>query len=96
MLLNRSLIQIQLTYVDLMTEYIIVNCITSVYSHISNIHLNVQGWSHVASLVLRTWDALNKANQGGIAIFGAQVVAAAGYRGCFFGSFIILLVRHLS
>ena len=42
-----------------------------------------------------TWDALNKANQGGIAIFGAQVVAAAGYRGCFFGSFIILLVRVL-
>eukprot|EP00490_Sorites_sp_Unknown_P000200 CAMPEP_0114644382 /NCGR_PEP_ID=MMETSP0191-20121206/3928_1 /TAXON_ID=126664 /ORGANISM="Sorites sp." /LENGTH=517 /DNA_ID=CAMNT_0001856821 /DNA_START=52 /DNA_END=1605 /DNA_ORIENTATION=+ len=42
-----------------------------------------------------TWDALNKANQGGIAIFGAQVVAAAGYRGCFLGTFIILSVRVL-
>ena len=36
---------------------------------------------------------MNKANQGGIAIFGAQVVAAAGYRGCFVGTFIILFIR---
>ena len=43
----------------------------------------------------RTWDAMNKANQGGIAIFGAQVVAAAGYRGCFVGTFIILFIRTL-
>lgn len=42
-----------------------------------------------------TWDALNKANQGGIAIFGAQVVAAAGYRGCFLGTFTILFIRML-
>lgn len=42
-----------------------------------------------------TWDAMNKANQGGIAIFGAQVVAAAGYRGCFVGTFIILFIRML-
>lgn len=39
------------------------------------------------------WDALNKANQGGIAIFGAQVVAIGGYRGCFFGTFIIFTIR---
>eukprot|EP00435_Cladocopium_sp_Y103_P061765 s1173_g23.t1 len=38
---------------------------------------------------------MNKANQGGIAIFGAQVVAAAGYRGCFVGTFIILFIRML-
>eukprot|EP00930_Biecheleria_cincta_P070604 TRINITY_DN58233_c0_g1_i1.p1 TRINITY_DN58233_c0_g1~~TRINITY_DN58233_c0_g1_i1.p1 ORF type:complete len:783 (-),score=107.25 TRINITY_DN58233_c0_g1_i1:202-2472(-) len=42
-----------------------------------------------------TWDALNKANQGGVAIFGAQVVSRAGYRGCFAGTFIILLIRTL-
>ena len=42
---------------------------------------------------LRTWDALNKANQGGIAIFGAQVVAFAGYRGCFVGTFLLLFLR---
>lgn len=42
-----------------------------------------------------TWDALNKANQGGIAIFGAQVVAFAGYRGCFVGTFLLLFLRML-
>jgi len=48
-----------------------------------------------------SWDALNKANQGGIAIFGAQVVEAAkgtrlgGYRACFLGTFIILSIRWL-
>merc|ERR1740121_1102116 len=41
------------------------------------------------------WDALNKANQGGIAIFGAQVVVMAGYRGCFVGTFIIFTIRML-
>ena len=50
-------------------------------------------WVALTSLHLRTWDALNKANQGGIAIFGAQVVAFAGYRGCFLGSFLLLLIR---
>ena len=45
------------------------------------------------SETLRTWDALNKANQGGIAIFGAQVVAFAGYRGCFVGTFLLLFLR---
>ncbi|CAE6939548.1 unnamed protein product [Symbiodinium natans] len=42
-----------------------------------------------------TWDALNKANQGGIAIFGGQVVAFAGYRGCFVGTLILLLLRTI-
>jgi len=48
-----------------------------------------------------SWDSLNKANQGGIAIFGAQVVEAAkgtrlgGYRACFLGTFIILCIRWL-
>ncbi|CAE7608952.1 unnamed protein product [Symbiodinium pilosum] len=45
--------------------------------------------------VYMTWDALNKANQGGIAIFGAQVVAFAGYRGCFLGTFCLLLIRMI-
>lgn len=40
-----------------------------------------------------SWDALNKANQGGIAFFGAQVVALGGYRACFIGTFIILSIR---
>mmetsp|Transcript_52323 Transcript_52323/g.150780 ORF Transcript_52323/g.150780 Transcript_52323/m.150780 type:complete len:722 (-) Transcript_52323:292-2457(-) len=39
------------------------------------------------------WDALNKANQGGVAFFGAQVVALGGYRACFIGTFIILSIR---
>jgi len=48
-----------------------------------------------------SWDSLNKANQGGIAIFGAQVVEAfkgtrlGGYRACFLGTFIILCIRWL-
>lgn len=42
-----------------------------------------------------TWDALNKANQGGVAIFGAQIVALGGYRACFVGTFIILSIRTL-
>jgi len=41
-----------------------------------------------------TWDALNKANQGGVAIFGAQIVEfGGGYRACFLATFCILLVR---
>jgi len=42
-----------------------------------------------------TWDALNKANQGGIAFVGGHVVVAFGYRGCFFVTFLILFVRML-
>lgn len=41
------------------------------------------------------WDALNKANQGGVAIFGAQVVEFGGYRACFLGTFIIFTIRTL-
>lgn len=41
------------------------------------------------------WDALNKANQGGVAIFGAQVVEFGGYRACFLGTFIIFSIRTL-
>lgn len=41
------------------------------------------------------WDSLNKANQGGIAIFGGQVSAVWGYRGCFVVTFFILLLRWL-
>merc|ERR1719361_20359 len=43
-----------------------------------------------------TWDSLNKANQGGVTIFGAQLVEAGGsygYRTCFLATFCILLVR---
>jgi len=43
--------------------------------------------------VYMSWDALNKANQGGVAFFGAQVVALGGYRACFVGTFIILSIR---
>jgi len=42
------------------------------------------------------WDSLNKANQGGIAIFGAQLVNGFGYRGCFMVTFLILLLRWLA
>merc|ERR1719198_627932 len=41
------------------------------------------------------WDSLNKANQGGIAIFGAQLVGMGGYRLCFFCTFVILQFRVL-
>jgi len=39
------------------------------------------------------WDSLNKANQGGIAIFGGQIAHIYGYRGCFMITFLILLLR---
>eukprot|EP00929_Paragymnodinium_shiwhaense_P048388 TRINITY_DN24471_c0_g2_i1.p1 TRINITY_DN24471_c0_g2~~TRINITY_DN24471_c0_g2_i1.p1 ORF type:complete len:761 (+),score=151.82 TRINITY_DN24471_c0_g2_i1:102-2384(+) len=39
------------------------------------------------------WDSLNKANQGGIAIFGAQLVHYGGYRGCFVCTLIVMLIR---
>lgn len=41
------------------------------------------------------WDALNKANQGGVAIFGAQLVEYGGYRGAFLGTFVIFTIRTL-
>eukprot|EP00420_Gonyaulax_spinifera_P005050 CAMPEP_0197931522 /NCGR_PEP_ID=MMETSP1439-20131203/107212_1 /TAXON_ID=66791 /ORGANISM="Gonyaulax spinifera, Strain CCMP409" /LENGTH=727 /DNA_ID=CAMNT_0043554263 /DNA_START=51 /DNA_END=2231 /DNA_ORIENTATION=+ len=43
-----------------------------------------------------TWDSLNKANQGGVTIFGAQLVEVGGsygYRTCFLATFCILFVR---
>merc|ERR1719321_1151607 len=39
------------------------------------------------------WDSLNKANQGGIAIFGGQICHIWGYRGCFAVTLAILIVR---
>lgn len=39
------------------------------------------------------WDSLNKANQGGVAVFGAQLMTWGGYRLCFMCTFAILLVR---
>jgi len=41
------------------------------------------------------WDSLNKANQGGIAIFGAQLVHFGGYRMCFLITFAIMCIRLL-
>lgn len=41
------------------------------------------------------WDSLNKANQGGIAVFGAQLVHIGGYRLCFFFTLCIMMVRML-
>lgn len=41
------------------------------------------------------WDSLNKANQGGIAIFGAQLVHLGGYRLCFFSTLCIMIIRLL-
>jgi len=39
------------------------------------------------------WDSLNKANQGGITILGAQVVQWGGYRACFICTLILLILR---
>jgi hypothetical protein len=39
------------------------------------------------------WDSLNKANQGGIAVFGGTISHLYGYRGCFAVTWIILFVR---
>ena len=39
------------------------------------------------------WDSLNKAHQGGIAIFGAQLIVLGGYRACFWCTWVILLIR---
>jgi len=41
------------------------------------------------------WDSLNKANQGGITILGAQVVAWGGYRACFLTTLALLCLRLL-
>jgi len=41
------------------------------------------------------WDSLNKANQGGITIFGGQLCNAYGYRGCFVVTLFILLIRWI-
>lgn len=39
------------------------------------------------------WDSLNKANQGGVAIFGAQLLEYGGYRCCFMVTWLILFIR---
>lgn len=39
------------------------------------------------------WDSLNKANQGGIAVFGGQIAHWGGYRACFMVTFLILAFR---
>jgi len=39
------------------------------------------------------WDSLNKANQGGIAVFGGQICHYWGYRGCFAVTLGILVIR---
>jgi len=39
------------------------------------------------------WDSLNKANQGGIAVFGGQIAHVYGYRGCFVVTLVILTFR---
>merc|ERR1719359_44155 len=41
------------------------------------------------------WDSLNKANQGGVTILGAQVVVWGGYRACFMGTLFFLILRWL-
>lgn len=41
------------------------------------------------------WDSLNKANQGGVALFGAQLIAYGGYRICFLATFLIFCLRWL-
>jgi len=39
------------------------------------------------------WDSLNKANQGGVATFGAMIVYYGGYRACFACTFGLMLIR---
>merc|ERR1712178_189460 len=39
------------------------------------------------------WGSLNKANQGGVTILGAQVVQWGGYRACFICTLIIFIIR---
>mmetsp|Transcript_27198 Transcript_27198/g.63315 ORF Transcript_27198/g.63315 Transcript_27198/m.63315 type:complete len:728 (-) Transcript_27198:96-2279(-) len=41
------------------------------------------------------WDSLNKANQGGVATFGALIVHIGGYRACFACTFGFMLLRIL-
>jgi len=48
---------------------------------------------HDRVAVYMAWDSLNKANQGGVAIFGAALIKVGGYHACFLATLSVMILR---